>query len=113
MGTGPPTGALPVEPPLRYPRYVAYDAAPYRPVVPYRSPYSFQRLDSLLSTVISERITPGFAITVIYRDTLVYNKGWGAYSYADRRTPFAYPYTLRCRFLDKGLRNDPHGDGLI
>jgi beta-N-acetylhexosaminidase len=87
MGTGPPTGVLPVEPPLRYPRYVAYDAAPYRPVVPYRPPYRFSRLDSLLSTVISERITPGFAITVIYRDTLVYNKGWGAYSYADRRTP--------------------------
>jgi CubicO group peptidase (beta-lactamase class C family) len=40
-------------------------------------PTAFQRLDSLLSTVISERITPGFAITVIYRDTLVYNKGWG------------------------------------
>ena len=87
MGTGPPTGVLPVEPPLRYPRYVAYDAAPYRPVVPYRPPYRFSRLDSLLSTVISERITPGFAITVIYRDTVVYNKGWGGYSYTDRRRP--------------------------
>lgn len=87
MGTGPPTGVLPVEPPLRYPRYVAYDAAPYRPVVPYRSPYRFSRLDSLLSTVINERITPGFAITVIYRDTVVYNKGWGGYSYTDRRRP--------------------------
>jgi beta-N-acetylhexosaminidase len=87
MGTGPPTGVLPVEPPLRYPRYVAYDKALYRPVVPYRSPYSFQRLDSLLSSVVSERITPGFAITVIYRDTVVYNKGWGGYSYTDRRRP--------------------------
>ncbi len=87
MGTNPPMGALPVEPPLKYPRYVAYDAAPYRPLVPYHPPYRFSQLDSLLSTVTSERITPGFAITVIYRDTVVYNKSWGAYSYTDRRTP--------------------------
>ncbi len=57
-------------------------------MVPYRlHPTAFTRLDSLLSTVISERITPGFAITVIYRDTVVYNKGWGGYSYTDRRPP--------------------------
>ncbi len=87
MGTGPPTGTLPVEPPLRYPRYVAYDGALYRPVVPYRLPYAFPRLDSVINSVLSERITPGFAITVIYRDTLVYNKGHGQYSYTDPRCP--------------------------
>ncbi len=87
MGSGPPMGILPVEPPMRYPRYVAYDRALYRPVVPYRPVYGFQGLDSLIRSVLSERITPGFAITVIYRDTVVYNKGWGQYSYTDRRRP--------------------------
>ena len=87
MGTAPPTGTLPVEPPLRYPRYVAYDGALYRPVVPYRSPYAFPRLDSVINAILRERITPGFAITVIYRDTLVYSKGHGQYSYTDPRRP--------------------------
>ncbi len=87
MGTAPPTGSLPVEVPLRYPRYVAYDAAPYRPLVPYRPPYAFRTLDSLLQKALEERLTPGFAITVIYRDTVVYNKGWGSYSNVDRRVP--------------------------
>ncbi len=87
MGSGPPEGILPVEPPMRYPRYVAYDRALHRPVVPYRPPYTFTTLDSLINRVLSEQITPGFAITVIYRDTLVCNKGWGQYSYTDHRRP--------------------------
>jgi len=87
FGSAPPRGKLPIPIPLRYPRTVNYDLSPYRPLFAYRSPYAFSRTDSLLQAVVQEKLTPGLVVTVIYRDTVVYARGWGQLSYTDLKTP--------------------------
>lgn len=87
FGASPPTGRLPVPIPMKYPRTVTYDLALYRPLYPYRSPYTFTTTDSVLLEAVRQKITPGFAVTVIYRDTIVYSQGIGSLSYADPRAP--------------------------
>ncbi|MCX8112760.1 MAG: serine hydrolase [Bacteroidia bacterium] len=87
FGAAPPTGRLPIPIPMKYPPTVSYDLAPYRPLYPYQSPYPFSVTDSVLREAIRQKITPGFAITVIYRDTVVFNRGAGSLGYTDKRVP--------------------------
>lgn len=87
FGASPPTGRLPIPIPMRYPRTVQYDPALYRPVLPYRPPYAFSQTDSLVQYALEQKLTPGLAITVIYRDTVVYSRGAGSLSYTDLRRP--------------------------
>ncbi|MCS7188568.1 MAG: serine hydrolase, partial [Bacteroidia bacterium] len=87
FGAAPPLGRLSVPIPLRYPRSVSYDLTLYRPLASFVAPYSFSRTDSLLRAVVEQKITPGITLTVIYRDTIVYNRGVGTLSYTDYRVP--------------------------
>ncbi|MCS6896306.1 MAG: serine hydrolase [Bacteroidia bacterium] len=87
FGANPPSGRLPISIPMRYDRMVEYDLTPYRPLYPYRLPYSFSRTDSVLRAAVQQKLAPGFAVTVIYRDTIVYSRGAGTLSYTDPRTP--------------------------
>lgn len=87
FGTAPPTGRLPIPIPLSYSRTVNYDLTLYRPIYPYRSPYTFTRTDSVLREAVLQKLAPGFAVVVIYRDTIVYSRGVGSLSYTDRRVP--------------------------
>ncbi|MCS7162420.1 MAG: serine hydrolase [Bacteroidia bacterium] len=87
FGTSPPYGQLFLPLPLHYPRMVRYNFERYRPIYPYRSPYSFQRTDSLLRHFVAQKLSPGFAVAVIYRDTFVYTRGVGSLSYEESRTP--------------------------
>ncbi|MDW8015975.1 MAG: glycoside hydrolase family 3 N-terminal domain-containing protein [Bacteroidia bacterium] len=87
FGAAPPLGQLPIPIPMRYPRTVAYDMALYRPLFPYRSPYAFQRTDSVLREALEQNLSPGFVVTVIYRDTIVYSRGIGKLSSTDQRVP--------------------------
>lgn len=93
FGASPPRGKLPIEVPLPYGVPPSYDPVRYRPLSPYKSPYAFKRLDSLLQKVPEAKLAPGLCVTVIYRDTVVYNKGWGTYSYEDLR-PVSPTFTL-------------------
>lgn len=85
FGTSPPMGRLPVPIPLRYPRTVAYDLTPHRPVYPYGSPYAFRHTDSLLDKVVQQSLSPSVTVTVIYRDTVVYSRSVGSYTYGEGR----------------------------
>ncbi|MCS7153560.1 MAG: serine hydrolase [Bacteroidia bacterium] len=93
FGSAPPTGRLPIPIPMKYPRMATYDLTLYRPLYPYRSPYSFSSTEAVLAEVLQQRLTPGLCVTVIYRDTVVFNKGVGSLSYSDKRVPSPV-YTL-------------------
>lgn len=90
FGASPPVGRLPIPVPMRYPRFVTYDLTPYRPLYPYARPYAFRRTDSLLQAAVRERLTPSLAVTVIYRDTVVYNQSVGRFTY-DPASPAVSP----------------------
>jgi len=87
FGAAPPMGRLPIPIPMKYPRSVNYNLAPYRPLYPYRSPYAFTTTDSVLREVTRQKLAPGITVTVIYRDTIVYSRGVGVMSYTDSRQP--------------------------
>ncbi len=93
FGALPPQGKIPIEVPLRYSSPPPYNPIRHRPLSPLRPPYAFRRLDSLLQRIPQTKLAPGICVTVIYRDTVVYNKGWGTYSYEDLR-PVSPTFTL-------------------
>lgn len=87
FGANPPSGRLPISIPMRYGRMVEYDFTPYRPLYPYRSPYRFEKTDSVLYAAVRQKLSPGFVLTVIYRDTIVYSRGVGSLSYTSSLFP--------------------------